>query len=32
MSNFNALLDDLEKNISTMLDMIPDTGHAFDGL
>lgn len=30
MSNFTALLDDLEENISLMLDMIPDTGHAFD--
>lgn len=30
MSNFTALLDDLEKNISALLDMIPDTGHAFD--
>lgn len=30
MSNFTTLLDDLEKNIRTMLDMIPDTGHTFD--
>lgn len=30
MSNFTALLDDLEENIRIMLDMIPDTGHTFD--
>lgn len=30
MSNFTALLDDLEENIRLMLDMIPDTGHTFD--
>lgn len=30
MSNFTTLLDDLEENISAMLDMIPDTGHTFD--